>query len=49
VAGSCEHGNEPSGSIKGGEFFGERSLLLASQEGLNSMELVTFCCIVFIL
>jgi hypothetical protein len=21
VAGSCEHGNEPSGSIKGGEFF----------------------------
>jgi hypothetical protein len=20
VAGSCEHGNEPSGSIKGGEF-----------------------------
>jgi hypothetical protein len=21
VAGCCEHGNEPSGSIKGGEFF----------------------------
>jgi hypothetical protein len=21
VVGSCEHGNEPSGSIKGGEFF----------------------------
>jgi hypothetical protein len=21
VAGSCEHGTEPSGSIKGGEFF----------------------------
>jgi hypothetical protein len=21
VAGPCEHGNEPSGSIKGGEFF----------------------------
>jgi hypothetical protein len=21
VAGLCEHGNEPSGSIKGGEFF----------------------------
>jgi hypothetical protein len=22
VAGSCEHGNEPSGSIKGGKFLG---------------------------
>jgi hypothetical protein len=21
LVGSCEHGNEPSGSIKGGEFF----------------------------
>jgi len=21
VAGSCEHGNEPSGSVKGGELF----------------------------
>jgi len=21
VIGSCEHGNEPSGSIKGGDFF----------------------------
>jgi hypothetical protein len=21
VAGSCEYGNEPSGSVKGGEFF----------------------------
>jgi hypothetical protein len=36
VAGSCEHGNEPSGSIKCGEF-----LVLASQEGLRSMELVS--------
>jgi len=30
VAGPCEHGNEPSGSIKGGEFL---------EEGLCSMEL----------
>jgi hypothetical protein len=36
VAGSCECGNEPSGAIKRGEF------LLASQEGLCSMELVIF-------
>jgi hypothetical protein len=34
VASSCEHGNEPSGSIEWGEF-----LDLASQEGLCSMEL----------
>jgi hypothetical protein len=25
VAGCCEHGNEPSGSIKGGEFIDELS------------------------
>jgi hypothetical protein len=36
VAGACECRNEPSGSIKCGEFFD----LLASQEGLCSMELV---------
>jgi hypothetical protein len=36
VAGSCVYGDEPSGSIKCGEF------LLASQEGLCSMELVVF-------
>jgi hypothetical protein len=40
VAGSCKHGNEPSGSIKDGEFFNYLSLLLASQEGLCSIELV---------
>jgi hypothetical protein len=40
VAGSCEHGNEPSGSIKCGEFLDWLSVLLASQEGLCSMELV---------
>jgi hypothetical protein len=30
VAGPCEHGNEPSGSIKCGEFLVELSVLLAS-------------------
>jgi hypothetical protein len=25
VEGSCEHGNEPSGSIKGGKFLGQMS------------------------
>jgi hypothetical protein len=42
VAGSFEHGNEPSGSIKCGEFFDWLSVLLASQEGLCSMELVSY-------
>jgi hypothetical protein len=32
VAGSCEHGNEPSGSIKSGEFLDNLSILLTSQE-----------------
>jgi hypothetical protein len=40
VAGSCEHGNEPPGSIKCGEFLNQLSVLSASQEGLYSMELV---------
>jgi hypothetical protein len=35
VAGSCEHGNEPSGSIKCGGFLGYLSVLLASQEGVS--------------
>jgi hypothetical protein len=39
VAGSREHGNEPSGSIKGEEFLDKLSDLV-SQEGLCSMELV---------
>jgi hypothetical protein len=39
VAGSCEHGNEPSGSIKCREFLDWLSVLLAFQEGLCSMEL----------
>jgi hypothetical protein len=42
VAGSCEHGDEPSGSIKCGEFPDQLSVLLASQEGLCSMELVIY-------
>jgi hypothetical protein len=41
VAGSYEHGNEPSGSIKCREFLDRLSVLLAYQEGLCSMELVT--------
>jgi hypothetical protein len=40
VAGSCDHGNEPSSSIKGREFLDQLSVLLASQEGLCSMDLV---------
>jgi hypothetical protein len=40
VAGSCEHGNEPSGSIKFGEFLDYLSVLLASKEGLCSIEFV---------
>jgi hypothetical protein len=36
VEGPCEHGNEPSGSIK----YWEAAQLAASQEGLSSMGLV---------
>jgi hypothetical protein len=39
VAVSCEHGNEPSGSITGGKIVS----LLASQEGLFSMEINDTC------
>jgi hypothetical protein len=42
VVSSCEHGDEPSGSIKCEEFPDYLSVLLASQEGLCSMELVSF-------
>jgi hypothetical protein len=38
VAGSCEHGNELSGSIKGGECLDYLRVPIASQEGLSSME-----------
>jgi hypothetical protein len=39
VTDSCEHGNEPSGSIKCKGFLDKLNLILASQEGLCSMEL----------
>jgi hypothetical protein len=41
VASSCEHGDEPSGSIKFGEFLDWLSVLVVSQEGLCSTELVS--------
>jgi hypothetical protein len=40
MAGSFEHGNEPSGFIKGGKFLDQLSVLLAAQEGLCSLELL---------
>jgi hypothetical protein len=40
MAGSCEHSNEPSCSIKRRDFLDYRSVLLASQKGLCSMELI---------
>jgi hypothetical protein len=43
VAGSSEYGDGSSGSIKNGEFPDCLSVLLASQEGLCSMELVSWC------
>jgi hypothetical protein len=45
VDGSCEDGNEPSGSIECWEILqGQR--LAASQEGLGSVELVPLCGII---
>jgi hypothetical protein len=38
VAGTCEYGNELSGSVKRGEFLDQLQNQLASQEGLCSME-----------
>jgi hypothetical protein len=40
MADSCEHGNEPSGSIKVGKCLNYLSILSASQEGLYSMTFV---------
>lgn len=40
MAGPCEHCNEPLGSMKGGEFLDQLSVLLASVEGLCSVEFV---------
>ena len=42
VGGCCESGNEPSGSIKCGESLEYLRTSLASQEGLCSMELVSY-------
>jgi hypothetical protein len=39
VAGSSEHGNQPSGSIKGGEYLAYLSVLLDFQDGLFYIEL----------
>jgi hypothetical protein len=39
--GSCEHGNEPSGSIKCRDFADYLSVLFDSQEGFCSMELLS--------
>jgi hypothetical protein len=39
VAGSCEHGNEPWGSMKGGEISDQLRIRLAFQEGLCYREL----------
>jgi hypothetical protein len=39
---SCEHGNETSGSVKGGEFLRSVEWLLASQEELSSVGLVSW-------
>ena len=38
MAGTCEYGDEPSGSIECGEFLDWLQNQLASQEGLCSME-----------
>jgi hypothetical protein len=38
VAGTCEYGNELSGSVKCGEFLDQLHNQLASQEGLCSVE-----------
>jgi hypothetical protein len=40
VAGSCEHGNELSGSLKGGEFLDYLIYYYLFKEGLYSMEFV---------
>jgi hypothetical protein len=37
MAGSCEQGNEPAGSINGGEFIDYNEWLLGSQDGFCSM------------
>jgi hypothetical protein len=41
VVGTCEYGNEISGSVKFGEILDQLQNQLASQEGLCSMEQVS--------
>jgi hypothetical protein len=41
VAGACEHGKAHQGIMKGGILLDQLSSLLASQEGIILMELVT--------
>jgi hypothetical protein len=41
VTGSCEHGNEPSSSIKRENFFGAQSdRILTSEEGICSIKFI---------
>jgi hypothetical protein len=41
--GSCEHGNEPSGSIKCGKFLAERTLSFSRRTLLHG---ISFICVV---
>jgi hypothetical protein len=40
MAGSCKHGNEPSGSIIGMNSLDQLSVLTLSRDGLFSMEIL---------
>jgi hypothetical protein len=42
VASSCEHGDEPSGSIKCVKFSDQLSVFLASLDVISSMELISY-------
>jgi hypothetical protein len=47
VAGSCEHGNEPSDSIKGGEFFDYLSdFQLSRRTSLHRVKFSLLCWLV---
>jgi hypothetical protein len=48
VAGTCECGNEPSGSIKCGEFLDCAENWLASEERLCCMELLDYSVGLFV-
>jgi hypothetical protein len=47
VEGSCEYGNEPSGSLNCSEILQLAKRLSASREGLNSIELVSYAVRVY--